>query len=59
MSEPTVPAEASRQMAEKRAGVYDDDEDGLDPCFYCDADPCQCDTIYDHYRDREFDHDEY
>ena len=56
--EPTIPAEASRQSAEQRAGVYDD-EDGLDPCFYCDADPCQCDAIYDTYRDREFDHDEY
>ena len=56
MSEPTIPAEYSRQAAERRAGVYDD-EDGLDPCFYCDTDPCQCDDIYEHYR--EFDHDEY
>ena len=58
MSEPTIPAEATRQAAEHRAGVYDD-EDGLDPCIYCDADPCQCDAIYDTYRDREFEHDEY
>lgn len=57
MREPTIPAEYSRQAAERRAGVYD--EDGLDPCIYCDADPCQCDAIYDTYRDREFDHDEY
>ena len=56
MHEPTVPAEASRQAAECRVGVYDDD---LDPCIYCDADPCQCDAIYDTYRDLEFDHDEY
>lgn len=56
MNEPTVPAEATRHMAERRAGVYDD---GLDPCFYCDADPCQCDDLYERYRDWEFDHDEY
>lgn len=58
MNEPTIPAEATRHMAERRAGVYDD-EDGLDPCFYCDTDPCQCDDIYDTYREMELDHDEY
>lgn len=54
MTEPTIPAEASRQAAERRAGVYDNDDN---PCDYCDYDPCACDDIYEHYR--EFDHDEY
>jgi len=56
VNEPTVTAEASRQAAEKRAGVYDNDDD---PCDYCDYDPCACDDLYERYRDWEFDHDEY
>lgn len=56
MREPTVPAEYSRQAAERRAGVYDNDDD---PCDYCGSEPCQCDSIYERRRDWEFDHDEY
>lgn len=37
--------------AERRAGVYDDDDD--DRCDYCDATPCMCDTIFDRHRDRD------
>ena len=50
--EPTIPAEATRQAAECRAGVYDD-EDG-----------CGCVVVcwgHDDQRlsPQEFDHDEY
>lgn len=47
MTEPTIPAEASRHMAERRAGVYDDLPD---TCTNCDRWPCACDDHYD--RDR-------
>jgi|LSQX01.1.fsa_nt_gb hypothetical protein len=56
MHEPTVPAEASRQMAERRAGVYY--VLGQEPCPDCDWTPCACDDLYERYR-WEFDHDEY
>ena len=45
MTEPTVITEASRRMAEYRAGVYDDD---TERCPVCDAlilpgpNPCIC-----------------
>ena len=45
MTEPTTPADASRHMAERRAGVYDDD---TERCHVCDArilpgpNPCIC-----------------
>lgn len=48
MTEPIVIAEASRHMAEARAGVYDDDLP--DTCPTCDRWPCACDDYYDRYR---------
>ena len=47
-TEPIVIAEASRHMAEYRAGVYDNDLP--DTCTTCDRWPCACDDHYD--RDR-------
>ena len=49
----------STYEAEKRAGVYDDEHDDGEWCGDCDGAPCACDDIYDRYREREFDHDEY
>lgn len=49
MREPTAPAEATRQAAERRAGVYDSDD-------------CDCVVVCWGHGDehlKEFDHDEY
>lgn len=42
----------STYYAEKRAGVYDDDD--VDECVYCENDPCVCDSVYDDWKDREY-----
>lgn len=44
MTEPIVIAEASRHIAECRAGVYDDTPD---TCTTCDRWPCACDDLHD------------